>query len=123
MPKLLLSALATLSLLHGSLAWSAEPGWFGLSVRVRVATFSLNPTLRTVTIEDVAPSSPAAGAGLASGDVVLQIQGIAIAGTKANVLRNAMQKSVGEPLQVRFQHGSEAPRDVVLIAAPKPLDR
>jgi C-terminal processing protease CtpA/Prc len=123
MRKLVFSVPVTLGLLLGLPAWPGEKGWFGLAINVDVEAFSLNPTLRTVKIESVVPSSPAASAGLASGDIVLQVQGIAIAGAKADVLKNAMQKSVGEKLQLKFQRGSEAPREAVLVAAPRPSER
>jgi len=98
--------------------WAAEAGWFGLGLSVD-ADGALSPTLRSITIAKVLPSSPAARAGLAPGDTVLEVQGILVAGAKADVLKAAMQKAVGETLRVKIQRGAEI-REVSLIAVNKP---
>ncbi|MGS0754009.1 PDZ domain-containing protein [Roseateles sp. GG27B] len=74
-------------------------------------------------IEKVAPASPAALAGLAAGDVVVALQGIAIAGAKADDLKAAMKKSVGETLRMKVKHGPVEATEIQLIAMPKPAGR
>ncbi|RBF86837.1 serine protease, partial [Xanthomonas oryzae pv. oryzae] len=48
--------------------------------------FSLNPTLTSVTIDAVKPAAATATAGLQVGDAIVSAQGIAVAGSKADVL-------------------------------------
>jgi C-terminal processing protease CtpA/Prc len=101
-------------------AWAAgEKGWFGFSVSVDADGFSFNPTLRAIKIQEVVPTSPAAAAGLASGDFVIEVQGIPVAGAKADTLKAAMQKAVGETLHLRVKRGSSEAQEVSLVAAIK----
>ena len=97
-----------------------ENGWFGLAFSVETEGFAFNPTIQSVKIEKVAPSSPAAGAGLVAGDVVVAIQGIAISGAKADHLKAAMKKSIGETLRFRVKRGSAEPFEVPLVAIARP---
>ena len=80
----------------------------------------MNPTLRSVKVESVAASSPAASASLASGDFVIEIEGSVVAGAKANTLKAAMQKDVGESLHLKVKRGTDAPRDISITAVVKP---
>ena len=97
-----------------------EKGWFGLAFKVETEGFSFNPTVQSVKIEKVMAASPAAGAGLVAGDVVVSIQGLAIAGAKADDLKAAMKKSVGETLRLKIRRGSAEPFDAPLVAAANP---
>jgi C-terminal processing protease CtpA/Prc len=99
---------------------TTEKGWFGLAMSIDIQGTVLNPTLNTITIQSVAPHSPAASAGLVSGDLILEIEGIVVAGAKPEPIKVAMQKAVGESLRLKLKHGSDAPRDVSLTAAAKP---
>lgn len=49
-----------------------------------------------------------------------QFPGIAVEGGKADTLKAAIQKSVGETLRLKIKHGADPPHDVSLIAASKP---
>jgi C-terminal processing protease CtpA/Prc len=82
--------------------------------------FSLNPKLRSIKIDKIFSTSPAAKAGLAFGDMIVEIEGIAVEGAKADTLKAAIQKSVGETLRLKIKHGADPSRDVSLIAASKP---
>jgi C-terminal processing protease CtpA/Prc len=96
-----------------------EKGWFGLAFRVE-AEGSFNPTIQSVKIERVTPSSPGAGAGLAAGDLVVALEGITIAGAKTDELKAAMKKTVGETLRLKVKRGNAAPFEVSLVAIAKP---
>ena len=98
-----------------------ERGWFGLSFSIETEGFSFNPTLRSVKIEKVAPLSPAAAAGLAVGDVVIALQGIVIAGAKADDLKAPMKKSVGETVRFKIKRGTAEPYEVPVVAASRPV--
>ena len=114
-----LLAAAALSVAPTSLH-AAEKGWFGFALNIDAEGLSLNPRLRSIKIEKIFPASPAANAGLASGDMILEIEGITVEGAKADTLKAAIQKSAGETLRLKIKHGVDAPHDISLIAAPKP---
>jgi len=100
---------------------AAEKGWFGFALWIDAEEISLNPKLRSIKIERVFPDSPAAKAGLAPGDNILEMEGIVVAGAQANTLKAATQKSVGETFRLKFQRGADAPREISMVAASKPL--
>ncbi len=95
-------------------------GWFGLDVKVNTKGISFNPTIRSVDIVKVYPSSPASNAGLAVGDSVVVIQGIVVEGAKANDLKAVMKKSVGEEIQIKIKRGTAKPYEVKMIAVERP---
>jgi len=112
--------LATATTLASWAHAAEEKGWFGLAFSVETEGFSFNPTIQSAKVDKVAPSSPAAGAGVEPGDVVLAVQGVAIAGAKADVLKAAMKKSVGETLRLKIKHGDAEPREVQMVGVTKP---
>jgi C-terminal processing protease CtpA/Prc len=95
-------------------------GWFGMSLNVDAEGISLNPTIRSIKVLSVVPTSPAGSAGLVPGDSIVEVQGIIVAGSKADVLKAAMQKAVGEALHLKVRRGATVPREVTLIAISKP---
>ena len=114
------SQLLILSLLLlAAPAWAAEPGYFGMSVAVDGEGFFLNPTLKTIRIEKVVPNSPAAKAGIAPGDFLIEIEGYPVAGTKADVLKPYMQREVGKSTRLLVKKTGGEVVSVVLVAAPK----
>jgi C-terminal processing protease CtpA/Prc len=100
-------------------AHAAEKGWFGFALAID-ADGILNPRLRSIKIDKIFPASPAANAGLSTGDMIVEIEGIVVEGAKADALKTAMQKSAGETLRLKIKHGTDASQDVSLIAASKP---
>jgi len=100
---------------------AAEKGCFGFALAID-ADGILNPKLRSIKIDKIFPASPAAKAGLSAGDMIVEIDGIAVEGAKADTLKAAMQKSVGETLRLKIKRGVDAFQDVSLIAGPKPAD-
>ncbi|HEY6620002.1 MAG TPA: PDZ domain-containing protein [Steroidobacteraceae bacterium] len=100
-------------------AYAAEKGWFGFALAID-ADGILNPRLRSIKVDKVFPASPAERAGLAAGDMIVEIEGIVVDGAKADALKTAMQKSVGETVRLKIKRGADAARDVALVAAPKP---
>ncbi|RBG39513.1 serine protease, partial [Xanthomonas oryzae pv. oryzae] len=77
--------------------------------------FSLNPTLTSVTIDSVKPAAATATAGLQVGDAIVSAQGIAVAGSKADVLKQAFNRKVGETLRLVIVRGAAKPREVTLV--------
>jgi S1-C subfamily serine protease len=112
--------LVAAALLFSSLvSRAAEKGWFGFALAPD-ADGMLNPKLRSIKIEKVFPASPAAKAGLSAGDLIVEMEGIVVEGARADSLKVAMQKSVGETLRLKIKRGADSSQDVSLIAAPKP---
>ena len=103
-----------------AVALGAEKGWFGFAISVDADGMSLNPTLRTITVQKVFVSSPAAAAGMAPGDTVVEVEGIVVAGAKADAIKAAIQKSVGQTLHLKIKHGTADIREVSMVAVPKP---
>jgi C-terminal processing protease CtpA/Prc len=100
---------------------AGEKGWFGFAVSVSIEGFSFNPTLASITVQKVISPSPAASAGLAVGDLVLEVEGIAVAGAKGDTLKAAMQKVVGEELHLKVKRGAAEPQSMTLKAIAKPV--
>jgi C-terminal processing protease CtpA/Prc len=95
-------------------------GWFGVSIKADTKGNSFNPTVRSLQVIKVFPSSPAADAGLVAGDFIVVIQGIVVAGAQANDLKVVMRKAVGEKIKIKIQRGTSKPFDVRLTAISKP---
>lgn len=112
--------VAIAMLLTAVTAAAADKGWFGFSLTVDTEGLSLNPTLRSITILKVVTPSPAASAGLMPEDAVVEVEGIKVAGAKADSLKEAMQKTTGQTLHLKIQRGGAEPREVSLIAVSKP---
>ncbi len=107
-------------ILFSAVALGTEKGWFGLGVSVDVDGLSLNPTLRTITVQKVFASSPAASAGIVPGDTLVEVEGIVVAGSKADLIKAAMQKSVGQTLHLKIGRTTADIREVSMVAVPRP---
>ena len=95
---------------------NAEQGYFGLTVNVDGTGFFLNPTIKTATIKQVAAGSPAATAGIVAGDEILEVEGHAVPGSKADAIAPLMVKGVGQPLTLKRRRSSGAVYSVTLVA-------
>ena len=102
-----------------SAAQAASDVWYGLQLNVNADGF-FHPIVHAIKIEKVFPASPAAAAGLVAGDVIVEIQGLKVDGANADDLKKAMDKKVGETLQIKITHGGKALRNCTLTAARKP---
>ena len=89
---LLIACLITTTLLGARLLAAAEKGWFGFTADVQAeSVFSFDPTIRAIKIGKVEPDSPAARAGLAAGDEILELENVKVTGNKASQLKPHMQ--------------------------------
>lgn len=114
------TVLAAAALLFSALAsHAAENGWFGFALAID-AEGIFNPKLHSIKIEKIFPASPAAKAGLAAGDMIVEIEGIVVEGAKADTLKAAMQTSVGQTLRLKIKRGADSSQDVSIVAEPKP---
>jgi C-terminal processing protease CtpA/Prc len=95
-------------------------GFFGLTVAIDGEGFFLNPTLKSVTVQKVAAHSPAANAGIAAGDQILEAEGRTIAGTKAKELEPIMTRKVGQALHLLLKRPKGESYKATLIAIARP---
>jgi C-terminal processing protease CtpA/Prc len=100
-------------------ASAADPGYFGISVAVDGDGFFLNPTVKSIKVEKVTPNSPAAKAGVSPGDLLVEIEGHPVPGTKADVLKPYMQREVGQSTRLLVKKASGEVVSLVLVAARK----
>ena len=106
-------------LAHALPAAAAERGWFGIGVNIEESGDAASRVVHTVTIESVTPDSPAAKAGLAAGDVILEADSVPLPGLKMSELRETMGKAVGETLHLKVRRsGSVRVVTLVAVAAP-----
>jgi C-terminal processing protease CtpA/Prc len=73
-----------------------------------------------VTIEAVLPKSPAAQHDIAVGDEVVQVEGTAVSGRKANELKPLMKKEAGQVLHLRLKRASGEIYSANITAAKRP---
>jgi C-terminal processing protease CtpA/Prc len=95
-------------------------GFFGLAVTVHGEGFFLNPTVRSVTVKKVEPKSPAANAGIAAGDQIVEAEGRTIAGAKARELEPMMNKKPGQALHLLLKRPKGESYKATLIAVARP---
>jgi C-terminal processing protease CtpA/Prc len=120
-PAVGIVAILTLLLVALAPARAEEAkGFFGLSVAVDADGFFLNPTLKSITVQKVEPKSPAANAGIAAGDQIVEAEGRTIAGTKARELEPMMSKKVGQALHLLLKRPKGESYKATLIAVARP---
>lgn len=105
-------------LLAGGPAHAAEPGKNGLSVSVSADGF-FNPTIKSLKVAKVDPGGPAALAGIAPGDEIVEIEGIAVPGAKGDRLRPLMTRNAGEVTNMVLVRPSGEKYRARLVAVPK----
>ncbi len=95
-------------------------GWFGFAAIVDVdGTFS--PMVKSIRIDSVVAGSPAEKQKLATGDEIIEAEGLLIADCKARDLQARMNKHVGETLHLKLKHASGETYSANLVAAVKPI--
>jgi C-terminal processing protease CtpA/Prc len=100
-------------------AVAGEKGYLGIALSVEAEGFFLNPTLKSVKIEKVASNSPAAKAGIEPGDLLVEIEGKKIAGSKANDLKPFLEREVGQSVRLAIQKSSGEIKQLAVVAGPK----
>jgi C-terminal processing protease CtpA/Prc len=95
------------------------PGSFGFTVEVDGEGFFLNPTLKSLTVTAVAASSPAAKAGVAPKDQIVEAEGRSVVGAKAKDLESLLKKQAGQSLRLRLRRPNGEEYSVTLVAVPK----
>ena len=112
-------ALLALFLSLSSAVWAGERGFFGFALSIDGDGKFWNPTLRSVKIDSVSPTSPAGLAGLASGDEILEVAGKPVSGAKGKELKADVEKDIGQSLQLKLRRANGELATVTLVAAAK----
>ncbi len=113
------ASLLALSLMLSCAAWAGERGYFGFGMAVDSEGMFWNPTLRSITIKEVAPQSPAALAGILAGDTVLELAGKPVAGAKGKEMQAYIEKDIGESVQVKLRHPNGDTAVVTMVATAR----
>jgi C-terminal processing protease CtpA/Prc len=117
MKKLSLLTLV-LTFVWTSMVAAGEKGWFGFGVKVAGEGF-FNPTVKSITVESIAPHSPASEQHIAVGDQITQVEGTEVSGRKASELKPLMQKQVGESVHLRLKRPAGEIYSVTLVAVKR----
>jgi C-terminal processing protease CtpA/Prc len=102
-----------------SMATAAEKGWFGFGLKIEGSGF-LSLTIKSATVESIAPHSPAAEQHLAVGDEIIQVEETTVPGCRAWGLKSLMQKQVGESVHLRLKRPGGEIYSVTLTAVKNP---
>ena len=118
MKKLLLVVLALTWVFTSNLV-AAEKGWFGFGLKVEGSGF-LSLIVHSVTVESIAPHSPASEKSIAVGDEIIQVEETTVPGRRAWELKPLLQKQVGDTIHLRLKRPAGETYSVTLTAAKAP---
>ena len=118
MKKLPLVVLAFALVFTSNLS-AAEKGWFGFGLKVEGSGF-LSFTVKSVTVESIAPHSPASEQSIAVGDEIIQVEETTVPGRRAWELKPLLQKQVGDKIHLRLKRPTGQIYSVTLTAAKSP---
>lgn len=90
----------------------------GFAVQLEGEGFFLNPIVRRLLVSEVAKGSLAEGAGMKTGDEIIQIEGQNVSGKRAFELKPFMKLNPGETRKLRLKHADGTEGDI-RITKPK----
>ena len=96
-----------------------ERGALGFGIEVDGSGFFLNPTIESVTVTSIATPSPAASAGIAIKDRIIEADGHPVVGAKARDLEPLLKKKVGEIIRLRLRRPNGDEYAVTLVAVAR----
>ena len=95
-------------------------GWFGITSNTKLSGSFWDPTVESITITKISPNSPAESQHLSVGDIIFEIDGVVVPGSKGSLIRSKMKKSVGESLPLKLKKPTGETYSALLTAAKKP---
>ncbi|MDQ6861335.1 MAG: PDZ domain-containing protein [Verrucomicrobiota bacterium] len=99
---------------------AAEKAWYGFHIKPKTSGFPLNPIVDSVTIDMIAPNSPASTHGIQVGDEIIEAEGTKIAGTRGLALISLVKKQPGETLRLVLRHNGGETYRVSIVGIKKP---
>jgi len=117
-----LAPLLLLLALSATAAAAGADGWFGFSLAVEIGGTAAAPRVESAWVVKVVPGSPAEKRGVEAGDVLVEVDGAAVAGAAPDDLKARIAKPVGGRLRLALRRGGGASRTVELVAAARPPD-
>jgi len=111
--------IGLLMIIASGCAMAGEKGYLGISLSVDGDGFFLNPTLKTVKIDKVIANGPAAKAGIEAGDLLLEVEGKKVVGSKSRDMLPYMNREVGQTVHLAVQKSSGEVRQFEVVAGPK----
>jgi C-terminal processing protease CtpA/Prc len=115
----LLSVVALSLFLIAGTAFAGERGYFGFGLSVGTKGFFLNPDVQWLKIESVVPGTPAARAGIVPGDLVVKVDDLVVAGSKALTLKSRATHDVGQSVRLELKHANGSLYIANLVAIAK----
>lgn len=120
MKRLAVTILFFLAALPWVPAWASGSGYLGIAVAVSGEGAFWNPTISAVKVQKVNANSPAARAGIAAGDEIVEVQGKPVVGTKARELQPYMELGIGDTLRLVVRKPTGELQPLSLRAEPRP---
>lgn len=110
--------VASLFVLSTSFAW--EPGAFGMKLKVDgdINSDRNNPLLTSMKVESVEPNSPGERAGIAVGDEIIEVAGLAIFSRRASEILPLTRKQAGESITVKVKRSDGSVFEATMVAVP-----
>ncbi len=104
--------------LFATFSGASERGYFGFATTIDAEGF-FNPTVNSIKVASVVPNSPAAKAGIAAGDYIVEVEGQPVAGAKGDTIKPYMQRELGQSTRFVIKKVTGENVQVVLVAGPK----
>lgn len=101
-------------------ATAEERAWYGFHIKPQTSGFVLNPIVQSVTIDMIAPNSPASRAGIRVGDELLEADETKIAGNRGLSLVSLLKKQPGETLRLNLRRPGGETYRVTVVGIKKP---
>jgi C-terminal processing protease CtpA/Prc len=93
-------------------------GRVGFTVYVEVDGSYAKPVLKSVRVQEIEPGSPAEAGGLKVDDLIVEVEGKALAGANAREVAAMVQVPPGERLHLVVRGSDGAQREVTIVAGP-----
>lgn len=101
-------------------ASAADKAWYGFHIKAKTSGFMFNPVVESVTVDMIAPNSPASAHGIQVGDEIIEAEGTPISGSRGLSLMGAMKKQPGETLRLTLRRKDGETYRVSVVGIKKP---
>jgi len=109
-------ALAALAVASPPARSEQPKGLIGFTVEVEGDGSFWKPVIKSAKVVGIRTGSPADAAGLEVGDVILEVQGVAVAESNARRVATLVDVQPGEHLRLKVRNAAGTVKDVDIIA-------